>query len=169
MRANAPRLLRLCLCPRLSYRRCGTADGRLLGAPAQAHFFRTELLSGRMRVPHRGNWLFGGRLNMLHPELPMRSIKRLSTVFALTCTLRSIAETGRSRRLFSPTSVIWAWTGRRIHRKTSASRIRSTLWSLLGSRAIEEFGDLPLMSDAFSPRNARCADQGRACSSVYRP
>ena len=49
-----------------------------------------------------------------------------------------------------------------------ARREYERIWSLLGSRAIEELVDLPLMSDALSLATHGCADQGRAGGPVYR-
>ena len=49
-----------------------------------------------------------------------------------------------------------------------ARREYERIWSLLGSRAIEELIDLPLMSDPAIPRDPGCSDQGRAAGPVYR-
>ena len=48
-----------------------------------------------------------------------------------------------------------------------ARREYERIWSQLGSRAIEELMELPLMSDPDIPRDSGCSDQGRAACIVY--
>ena len=102
----------------LSYLVAGAAlaGGRRLGAPAGAHV-RAGAAPGRMRVPDRRTGGGGGALDdALVARRRSHRSKRPSPACGWTCTRRSAGATARSTSV-SPTSVIWAWSGRRIRPK----------------------------------------------------
>ena len=132
----------------LSRRRRGPVGGRLLGAPARAHL-RAGAAPGRMRVPDRRTGGAEERLTMLSSRAAT-TVDR-ATVACLRVDLYTTLD--RSDRAVDVCLDYLRHLGVDWSPHPTEEEVRreyERIWSQLGSRAIEELIDLPLMSDPAS-------------------
>ena len=119
----------------------------------ELHRAECEFLTGQLAAAEE-------RLTMLSSRaantIELATVTCLRVGSVLRLLIRAIARLPSVLNIFD----IWASTGRPIQHEEEARREYERIWSQLGSRAIEELIELPLMSDPTSSRDSGCSDQG---------